>query len=179
VAGRNIPDYWIRPQQTLSAAAGLHRFVWDLREATPKASAFGYPMTAVRGDTPREPRGPWVVPGRYALRLVVDGQALEAPLAVSMDPRVKTAQAELEAQHTTARRLCEAMAQVAKAPRTAARPGEPDPAARLEVLHRQLTQLLQEVEEADLAPTPALQSAAEQTLASVEALLGAAGEGNR
>jgi hypothetical protein len=26
----NIPDYWIRPQQLLSADAGSHRFLWDL-----------------------------------------------------------------------------------------------------------------------------------------------------
>ena len=34
VEGRNIPDYWIRPPQRLSAEAGLHRFVWDLRHET-------------------------------------------------------------------------------------------------------------------------------------------------
>ena len=27
----NFPDYWIRPWQPLSAKAGLHRFVWDVR----------------------------------------------------------------------------------------------------------------------------------------------------
>src|SRR5260221_12547133 len=26
----NIPAYWVRPPQTLSAAAGAHRFLWDM-----------------------------------------------------------------------------------------------------------------------------------------------------
>ena len=30
VAAVNIPLYWIRPQQILSAQKGVHRFVWDL-----------------------------------------------------------------------------------------------------------------------------------------------------
>ena len=47
VEGRNIPDYWIRPPQLLSAEAGLHRFVWDLRHEPPAASSFGYPIAAI------------------------------------------------------------------------------------------------------------------------------------
>ena len=151
VPGRNIPDYWIRPPQNLSAEAGLHRFVWDLREAVPKPSAFGYPMTAIRGDTPREPRGPWVPPGTYTVRLLVGGRAQEQPLAVRMDPRVKTAPSDLESQHALAQRLCAALSRLAQARRPGAQPDRPDPAPRLSVLHAQLTQLLQEVEEADLS----------------------------
>ena len=33
-----IPSYWIRPPQILSAKAGSHRFVWDLRFASPKGA---------------------------------------------------------------------------------------------------------------------------------------------
>ena len=31
----NVPLYWIRPPQILSAEAGMHRFVWDLRTPPP------------------------------------------------------------------------------------------------------------------------------------------------
>ena len=65
------------------------------------------------------------------------------------------------------------MARVAGARQAAPRPGAPEPAARLGVLQRQLTQLLGEVEEVDLPPTPAIRSAAEQALASLDSLLGA------
>ena len=110
VEGRNIPDYWIRPPQQLSTEAGLHRFVWDLRHETPAASSFGYPMAAIAFDTPREPRGPWVVPGTYTVRLTADGRVLAQPLAVGMDPRVKTPAADIEAQHAVSMRLVDAMA---------------------------------------------------------------------
>jgi len=70
VEGRNIPDYWIRPPQVLSAQPGLHRFVWDLHHAPPAAPSFSYPIAAIAFDTPREPRGPWVVPGAYRVQIV-------------------------------------------------------------------------------------------------------------
>jgi len=38
----------------------------------------------VSKDTPREPRGPWVPPGSYTVRLVVDGRSQEQPLQVRM-----------------------------------------------------------------------------------------------
>ena len=181
VPGRNLPDYWIRPPQVLSAARGLHRFVWDLREATPAAASFSYPMAAVAHDTPREPRGPWVVPGAYTIRLEAGGQASEQALTVRMDPRVRTSTEDLEAQHALAMRLCEAMARAA-----GARAGTEKPAAveeeedeeavparagrqgRLATLHRQLTRLLGLVEEADVLPTPAVRSAADETMAALD-----------
>src|SRR5439155_1185324 len=69
----NIPLMWIRPPQTLSTARGMHRFVWDLHGEPPPAMRHEYPISAIPGDTPREPRGPWVLPGRYAVRLAVYG----------------------------------------------------------------------------------------------------------
>ena len=55
---RNIPDYWIRPPQRLSAAPGLHRFVWDLRYAPPPVDAFDVPDRARSPhNTPKEPQG--------------------------------------------------------------------------------------------------------------------------
>ena len=59
VEGRNIPDYWIRPAQRLSAAAGLHRFVWDLHYPPPAVQQFSYPIAAIYGTrrASREGRG--------------------------------------------------------------------------------------------------------------------------
>jgi photosystem II stability/assembly factor-like uncharacterized protein len=151
VEGRNIPDYWIRPPQRLSAEAGLHRFVWDLRHETPPASSFGYPIAAVHGMTPREPRGPWVVPGTYTVRLTVDEGVLAQPLTVVMDPRVKTPAAEIEAQHAISMRLCDALTR-AREPR----------------VRSQLTQLLDIVEDVDALPTPAVRRVVDETIAALE-----------
>jgi photosystem II stability/assembly factor-like uncharacterized protein len=113
-----IPTFWIRPPQILSAAAGSHRFVWDLHYPPPPGPRH-YPMTAIRGDTPSVPLGPWVPPGRYTVRLTVGGKAYEQPLTVKMDPRVKTPaeglaqQFELSMQcYDGARQAREALAQV-------------------------------------------------------------------
>jgi photosystem II stability/assembly factor-like uncharacterized protein len=90
VEGRNVPDYWIRPERVLSAEPGMHRFVWDLRYPAPAGAGFSYSIAAIYQDTPREPRGPWVAPGSYQVRLTVAGRAYTQPLTVKMDPRVKT-----------------------------------------------------------------------------------------
>jgi photosystem II stability/assembly factor-like uncharacterized protein len=186
VEGRNIPDYWIRPPQKLSAESGLHRFVWDLRHETPAAASFGYPIAAVHANTPREPRGPWVVPGSYDVRLTVDGRVASQPLTVVLDPRVKAAPADLAAQHALSLRLVQAIgrAHTALVPRRAAampreverarRTGEPgDPLGRL---HGQLGQLLRLVDEVDAPPTPAVRAAVDETITALDALL-ARGEG--
>lgn len=162
VEGRNIPDYWIRPPQALSTAPGLHRFAWDLREATPAAASFSYPIAAVYKDTPREPRGPWVPPGSYTVRLVVDGRSQEQPLHVRMDPRVKTPLSELVAQHALSLRIGEALGRVAEA--RAAKPKD----EKLARLQRQLTQLLDAVEDVDAPPTPALRAAIDETLGALD-----------
>src|SRR5204863_197933 len=63
-SGLNIPDWWMRPSPILGTGAGMHRFVWDLHYPPPAALRHEYPIAAVYHDTPREPRGPWVLPGR-------------------------------------------------------------------------------------------------------------------
>jgi photosystem II stability/assembly factor-like uncharacterized protein len=93
-----IPTYWIRPPQILSAGVGAHRFVWDLHYPPPEGGRRMFPISAIYRDTPSEPRGPWVLPGRYVVRLMVGGQVFEQPLVVKMDPRVKTAPEALARQ---------------------------------------------------------------------------------
>jgi photosystem II stability/assembly factor-like uncharacterized protein len=189
VPGRNIPDYWIRPPQALSTEAGLHRFVWDLHGAMPDAASFSYPIAATFRNTPREPRGPWALPGRYTVRLTLDGQELTQPLDVVMDPRVRTSAADLALQHELAVRLADAMGRAKRALDALRRPqgaagedeGGEEPAAEgagaaLTRTSRQLGQLYEVVEDTDEAPTAAVQSAAEEALRALDTqakLLGA------
>jgi len=105
----NIPTWWIRPPQTLGTAAGMHRFVWDLHYPPPPALRHEYPIAAIYGDTPREPRGPWAMPGRYTVRLTVGGRTYEQPLTVRMDPRVPLAPGALARQFALAARLVDAL----------------------------------------------------------------------
>jgi len=100
-----IPTYWVRMPVTLSTAPGMHRWVWDLHETPPESSSYGYPISAVPHDTPREPLGPAVLPGRYTVRLIAGGKTLTARLNVVMDPRVTTPAAGLRQQHDMATRL--------------------------------------------------------------------------
>jgi photosystem II stability/assembly factor-like uncharacterized protein len=105
----NVPTYWVRPAQVMSAAAGFHRFVWDLRLPPPDAVSRDFPISAIFGDTVREPLGPWVLPGQYRVSLTAGGRAVTQPLAVAMDPRVKTPAADLALQFEVAMKICAAM----------------------------------------------------------------------
>ena len=64
----------------------------------PECSTFQYPISATPNNTPRDPEGPWVVPGTYTVRLTVNGKTYTQPLTVRMDPRVKTSTATLARQ---------------------------------------------------------------------------------
>jgi hypothetical protein len=99
----NIPLYWVRPQQVLSAQAGPHRFVWDLHYQPLNVPA-SYPIGAVYGNTAPTPTSPWVMPGAYTVRLTANGKSHTQPLTVRMDPRVTTAKADLQRQHDLALR---------------------------------------------------------------------------
>ena len=105
----NIPLYWTRPAQALSAGPGFHRFVWDLHAAPPAALRRDYPMTAILGDTPLRPSGPWVLPGQYTVKLAAGGKTYTQPLSVEMDPRVKTSAADLKEQAALSARIVSAM----------------------------------------------------------------------
>src|ERR1700675_4137596 len=81
-----FPMYWVHDAEPISAMAGAHRFVWDLHYAFPAdvhTSFYG-------------PKPPLALPGKYTVKLTVNGQTHFQPLALKMDPRVKTSQADLE-----------------------------------------------------------------------------------
>ena len=108
-SGLNIPSWWIRPAPVLGTGPGMHRFVWDLHYPPPAALRHEYPIAAVYHDTPREPRGPWVLPGRYTVRLTVDGRTVTRGLSVTMDPRVAAAPRALDRQLALALRVVDAL----------------------------------------------------------------------
>ena len=73
----------------------MHRFVWDLRYALPPG---------VR-DSSWRPRTVFALPGKYTVKLTVNGQSAAQPLTVILDPRVKTPQDALRRQFALASRL--------------------------------------------------------------------------
>ena len=89
----------------------MHRFVWDLHWEAPRALESAHPIAAIPHDTPKEPRGPWAVPGLYTVRLTAAGRTLTRQLRLRMDPRVKTPAAALAQQLALSRRLAQALDQ--------------------------------------------------------------------
>jgi len=118
----NAPSYWFAPEDTLPKAAGVNRFVWNLRYPPPPSLPYGYGGKlreyteytladhAIPGLTPRlQPRGPLVVPGKYTAELKVGGQTLRQPLTVVLDPRVHVSPADLSDQLDLAQRISRGM----------------------------------------------------------------------
>ena len=84
----NVPEYWLARPEAMTMHAGLNRFVWDLRYASPPVVRHEYPISALYENTPAEPVGAIAQPGKYEIRLTVDGQTYKQPLELVMDPRV-------------------------------------------------------------------------------------------
>jgi photosystem II stability/assembly factor-like uncharacterized protein len=97
-ADRYFEEGWLRPGAPLSAAAGTHRFVWDLHYPRPPAIEYGYSIAATwDSDTPLTPGGALALPGTYQVVLKVDGKTYRAPLQVTADPRGHVSESELAA----------------------------------------------------------------------------------
>jgi photosystem II stability/assembly factor-like uncharacterized protein len=114
-----IPLYWVRPPRVLPSGAGMHRWVWDLHYPPPASTHHEYPISAVPHDTPPMPLGPRALPGRYTVRLTVNGHSYTEPLLVKMDPRVKVSAAALAQQFHVEMQLASMMSQAANADRQA------------------------------------------------------------
>ncbi len=97
----NTPEYWIRPQQILSAGSGAHRFTWDLHYQ-PFNLPPSYPIAAIYMNTAPDFNSPWVMPGTYSLNFVVDKsgnkQTFKQTIEIKIDPRVKTPLVALQKQ---------------------------------------------------------------------------------
>ena len=100
-----VTEDWVPEPEPPSAAAGMHRFVWDLHYAAPAKVS---PSRRVRA-------GVWAPPGRYAARLTAGGQTLTQPLVVRKDPRVAASDEDLVRQFELARRVEAERARVAAA----------------------------------------------------------------
>lgn len=97
------------PEAALSTAAGLHRAVWDLRwEGAHK-------LERAKVDTGDPRQGPVALPGRYTLRLSVDGHAATSTVEVLPDPRSTVPAADLEAQLAMALRVRDEIERVSAA----------------------------------------------------------------
>jgi photosystem II stability/assembly factor-like uncharacterized protein len=102
------PD-WSPSLEPLPAAAGAHRFVWDLHESLPAQLVSPSPF---RGSS-----GPWAPPGSYTVRLTAGGRTLTQPLNLTKDPRLSTSDADLSKQHELARSVQDERVRVASAQR--------------------------------------------------------------
>jgi photosystem II stability/assembly factor-like uncharacterized protein len=101
----DIPMYWVHDAEPLSAEAGMHRFVWDLR----------YAFAGARRRSRRGGGGPIAVPGRYTVKLTAAGKTISVLLVVKMDPRVKTGAADLERQFQWASKLASSVGEFSAA----------------------------------------------------------------
>ena len=110
----DIPMYWIHPAPVLSAAAGMHRWRWDLHYAAPAGGRRAGYFAAFFGGA-----GPWAVPGRYTVTLTVNGEKYRRPFTLKMDPRIHVSRAALLAQLQLALALRSASARAAVALRQA------------------------------------------------------------
>ncbi len=78
----DIAPWWLSQTRVPSADPGAHRFVWDFSAKN-------------RG-------GPVVPPGRYTVRMRVNGKSYTQPIEIVPDPRLATTQAQYEAQYNLA-----------------------------------------------------------------------------
>ncbi len=193
----NWPLYWIRQPQALSAAAGAHRFAWDLHWPPPDVSDFSYPISAIAHDTPPNPLGPAALPGDYTVRLTVDGKVYTQPLTLKMDPRSEMTPDALRQQYDLSIRAWDGIHQSASALREVralreriramrdtaldatvaafegggGRFGVGGGATTLGGISGALTSLLDDFEGADMTPTTQAAAALNQTLADLDTIL--------
>jgi len=149
--------YWLPARPVPATTEGAHRFVWDFHRDTPD--------------------GPLVPPGRYTIRLTVNGKTYERAAEVRRDPRAPATDADLRAQYALALNI-DALTRDVEAARTRAQkaanpiagralPDNPDDSmgayshdfSSLYFLDNALQNLESAVESADAAPTPAMQNA--------------------
>ena len=77
-APQTISALWVRPPAVVQTSAGMHRWIWDLRE-TPAPGGRG------GGFGRQQP----MLTGTFTVRLTANGQTLTQPVIVKPDPRTK------------------------------------------------------------------------------------------
>lgn len=96
-----VAERWLKRPEQLSTDSGMHRFVWDLRYGPTGANS--------AEDFDEEGRehwaGPIILPGRYCVKLTVNGREYTQPFEVAMDPRSRATNADLLDQFRWAQRV--------------------------------------------------------------------------
>jgi photosystem II stability/assembly factor-like uncharacterized protein len=82
-----------KPEKQIKAQAGLNRFVWDLRYTGSRRVPDYYLWEYKDGS-----RGPLALPGKYQVRLTVNGKSQTEAFEVTMDRRIQVSQADLQKQ---------------------------------------------------------------------------------
>ncbi len=108
----NPPDEPLNPEdkkaeKQIKVEAGLNRFIWDLHYASASRIP-GYYLFEYKDGA----HGPMAVPGRYQVRLTVDGKSLSAPIELKLDPRLNVAPADLQKQFDLAIRIRDELSRV-------------------------------------------------------------------
>jgi len=89
-----------KQKKEIEPEAGLNRFVWDLcYDSAPRVPGY-YLYEYGKGA-----KGPVALPGRYTVKLTVDGKSHEAAFVLKLDPRIKTPQEDIEKQFSLLSRL--------------------------------------------------------------------------
>jgi len=86
---------WDAPEEgakQLPVEAGMNRFTWDLKYEGPRK------VPGILYDGGDEPEGPWVLPGKYELRLTAAGKTLTQSVEVGLDPRLTVSAEDLRRQ---------------------------------------------------------------------------------
>ncbi|CAN5317275.1 hypothetical protein BH09GEM1_BH09GEM1_32590 [soil metagenome] len=104
------PNFWVAPPYALPKEAGTNRAHWDLRYDAPPALAHSFEINANAGLTPASPEGPVALPGKYTVKLNVDGRSYTQTATVRADPRSPATAAALRSQHDLQMRLLDAIA---------------------------------------------------------------------
>jgi hypothetical protein len=82
-----------KPKKQIEPAAGLNRFVWNLRYAElPRVP--GYYLYEYQAGA----NGPMALPGSYQVRVTAEGKSQTAPFELKLDPRVHVSREDLEKQ---------------------------------------------------------------------------------
>jgi photosystem II stability/assembly factor-like uncharacterized protein len=87
--------FGMRGAPALPKKAGLNRFVWNMEYAPPR------PVPGAQYDG-GFPTGILALPGKYEVKLTVDGNDYTAPIELLSDPRAKISEADLQKQFTLA-----------------------------------------------------------------------------
>jgi photosystem II stability/assembly factor-like uncharacterized protein len=153
--GREFPDWWVRPSTPLTTDTGLNRVNWDMRYDDPPSAGEHVTIRAVPGDTPAHYEGPLALPGVYTVRLTAGGTSYTQKVTVKNDPRSTATPADLKVQHDLQMQLYGGIKE-ADAAATLAKAAGGNSAPAFDRIRETMNHLLEELDSADFAPTPAM-----------------------